>query len=113
MLKGTLRFAIVVEAELIDRAVVDGPGMADIPLLKALSDGGGEAGYVGSGGLELSEGQDHMVIVEIVVDAEGLLVINSVVHLDRELVAALWLYRHGLSLIGSYIGGRHEVLEAY
>ena len=58
MLEGTLCFAVVVEAEFIDRAVVDGPGVADVPLLKALTRGGGETGDVGAGSLKLGERGD-------------------------------------------------------
>ena len=55
MLEGPLRFTIVVEAEFVHRRVADGPGVADVPLLKALTRGGGETGDVGAGSLKLGE----------------------------------------------------------
>ena len=58
MLEGTLCFAVVVEAEFVDRAVVDGPGVADVPLLKALTRDGGKTRDVGTGSLELGERGD-------------------------------------------------------
>ena len=38
MLEGPLRFTVVIEAKLIHRAVINRPGMADVVLLKSLSD---------------------------------------------------------------------------
>ena len=76
MLEGSLRFAVVVEAELIDGAVRDRPGVREIPLLKALADGGGKTRHIGAGGLELCEGQGHTMIVEIIVCAEILPVVD-------------------------------------
>ena len=92
MLKGSLRFAIVVEPKLIHRAVTDRPGVGEIPLLKALIDSGGKSGHVCARSLELSEWQNNVVIVEIVVTAEVLLVVDAVVDLDRELITAFRLY---------------------
>src|SRR6266566_3141123 len=93
MLECTLGFAVVVKPEFIDRAVVDGPGMADIPLLKALFCRRSKAGDVCASGLELSKRRDQAVVVEIIVNAEILAVADSVVELERELVAAIRLHR--------------------
>src|SRR5438270_8124709 len=68
VLECTLGFAVVVKPEFIDRAVVDGPGMADIPLLKALFCRRSKAGHVGASGLELSKRRDQAVVVEIIVN---------------------------------------------
>ena len=55
MLKGALRLAVVVEAELIDRVVADRPGVGDVPLLETLTRGRRETRNVGAGSLELCE----------------------------------------------------------
>src|SRR6266403_116967 len=53
MLESSLRFAIVIETELVHRGVADGPGMADVPLLEPLVGDGSKAGHVRAGSLEL------------------------------------------------------------
>src|SRR6266403_1143458 len=55
MLECALRFAVVIEAEFIDGAVADGPGMADIPLLEAFAGDRSETRNVGASGLELGK----------------------------------------------------------
>src|SRR5712672_2699264 len=95
MLESTLGFTIVVEAEFVDGAVVDGPSVGNVPLLKALFGGGSEAGDVGTRCLKLGKRRDERVVVEIVVEAQILLVIDTMVDLDRELIATVGLHRHG------------------
>src|SRR5713226_4975481 len=92
-LEGPLRFTIVVEAELVHRRVADGPGMADVPLLKSLVGNGAETGHIRARRLELREWGDQMVIIKIVIKAEVLLVIEAVVNPYGELVRTLRLRR--------------------
>ena len=93
MLKGSLGFTVVVETELINRTVIDRPGMADIPLLIEFVRGGGKTGYVSPSSLKLGKRGDQLVMVEIVIDAEILLVVNSLIKLYRELVCVIGLHR--------------------
>ena len=79
MLECFLRFAIVVEAKLVNGSVVDGPGVADVPLLESLVGDGSETRYVGAGSLKLRKGRDYVVIIEIVVEAEVLFVVDAVI----------------------------------
>ena len=58
MLEGPLRFTIVVEAEFVHRGVADGPGVADVPLLKSLVGDGAETGHICAGRFELREWGD-------------------------------------------------------
>src|SRR5258706_6880501 len=53
MLEGFLRFAIVIESELVHCGVVDSPRMADVPLLESLVGDGSEPWHVRAGSLEL------------------------------------------------------------
>src|SRR6185312_3535882 len=53
VLERTLRFTVVVEAELVHGCVADGPGMGNVPLLKALVGDGAETGHIRAGGLKL------------------------------------------------------------
>ena len=79
VLKRPLRFAIVVETELIHGRIADRPGMADVPLLKSLVGNRPKTGDIRAGCLELREWGDEMVIIKIVVKAEVLLAIEAVV----------------------------------
>src|SRR5579859_1179781 len=101
VLEGSLCFAVIVEAEFVDRAVADRPGVGQIVLLEAFGNDRRKAGHVGACGLELSEGQGYVVIVEVVVSAEILAVADAVVDLERELVAALGLHRRGLHRVAA------------
>src|SRR5215467_10014818 len=96
MLKGSLRLTVVVEAELVDRGIADGPSVGDIPLLKSFVVDRSETGHVRTGSLELGKRRDKVVVVEIVVEAEVLLVVEAVVDSDCELITALGLHRCGL-----------------
>ena len=55
MLKCLLALAIVIETELVHRAVADRPGVGDVPLLEALRHSGSEAGEVGASQLEVGK----------------------------------------------------------
>src|SRR6266699_6574944 len=50
-----------------------------------------------------------MVVIEILVNAEVLLVVDTVVNLDGELIAALGLHRHGHQRIA--VGGSGNKLK--
>ena len=99
MLEGALRFAVVIEVELVHRSVADGPGVCDVPLLKSFVGNGPESGNVCTRGLKLRERRDHMVVVEVVIKTEVLLAIEPVIDLDRELIAAIGLRWSGLDRI--------------
>src|SRR3954471_2330564 len=110
MLKGTLRFTVVVEPELVHGCVADGPSMADVPLLKALIGDGAEPGYIGTGRLKLREWRNQMIIVKIVIKAEVLLIIKSMVDSHGELIATLWLNRRTNQLVAA-IGWGWDVVQ--
>src|SRR5258708_29376167 len=92
-LEGALSFAIVVEAEFVDRCVADRPRVADVPLLKPLVDNGPETGHIRARSLELREWGNLVVIVVIIIKAEILLTVKAVVQPQRSLVATLGLHR--------------------
>src|SRR5271169_342480 len=94
MLKRLLALAIVIETEFIHRAVVDCPGVGNVPLLEALRHNVAEAGEIGASQLEAGKRAFCGVVVEIVIDAQVLLVIQPVVKSECNLVAADGLDRH-------------------
>src|SRR5947209_5740224 len=94
VLEGFLRFTIVVEAKLVHRRVVDGPGMADIPLLESLVGDGSKAWHVRASRLKLRKRRDDVVIIEIIVKTKVLLVVNAVIDLYRKLIATVRLHRY-------------------
>jgi hypothetical protein len=96
MLERALRLAVVIEVELVHRGVIDSPGVCNVPLLKSFVGNRPETRYVRTGGLELREGRDHVVVVEIVVQSEILLAGEAVINPDCELIAAIGLHRSGL-----------------
>src|SRR5258708_1999791 len=112
MLEGSLCFAIVIEAELIDGGVVDRPGMGQVPLLVPLLDGGSKARNVSACCLELGKGEHHAMIVKIIVSAKTLLVVDPVVDLESKLVAAFRLHRGRLyGVAGSW--RRHKLQQVH
>ena len=111
MLEGPLRFAIVVEAELVDRGVVDRPGMAQVVLLEAFVGDGSETRYIRAGSLKLRKGRNYVVIIEIIVEAKILLVIEPVIESQSELVAAIGLHRYGLDNVASSLWNRNKLKQ--
>ena len=110
VLERTLRFTVVVEAELVHGCVADGPGMADVPLLKALVGDGAETGHIRAGGLKLRKWRNQMIIIKIVIEAEVLLIIEPMVNSQCKLVATLWLNRRTHKLVTA-IGRGGDVLQ--
>src|SRR4030095_13410736 len=115
MLKSSLRFAIVVEAEFIHRTVVDSPGMADVPLLESLFSDRSETGHVRAGSLKLRKRRNYVVIVEIVVEAEVLFVIDAMIDSYRELVATGGLDGNSLNEVACRArrGKRNKLQQVY
>src|ERR1700687_3671604 len=99
MLEGPLRFAIVVEAEFVDRTIADRPGVRDVPLLKALRDLAAESRNVGASQLKVGKRLSSAVVGEIVVSAEALAGVDLVIKLESCLVTARRLHRNGLNQI--------------
>src|ERR1700742_5204086 len=93
MLEGPLSFSVVVKAVFVDRAVVDRPGVADIPLMETLCGKRSKPGHVRASGFKLGKRRRQTVIVEVVINAQVLAVGWLLVELDRELIAALRLHR--------------------
>src|SRR5579862_770230 len=88
MEKCQLSFTIQVKTKLIDGIVVDGPGVGNIPLLEALCGCCSEAWEVGTGEFESGEWVVCPGVLEIVIDAQVLLIIQSMVDFGGEIVAA-------------------------
>jgi len=86
MLEGSLRLTIVIEAEFVDGAVGDGPGMSEVPLLEALGHDAAKPWDIGASQLEKRERLHCAVIIEIVIDAQVLLIGEPVVDFDGELI---------------------------
>src|SRR6185437_3298249 len=113
MLEGSLRFAIVVEAKLVDRVVVDRPGMAEVVLLEPFVGDGSETRYVRPGSLKLRKRRNYVVIIEIIVEAKILPVIEPVIESQSELVAAIRLHRVGLDNVASSLWNRNKLKQIY
>lgn len=113
MLEGSLRFAIVVEAKLVDRGVVDRPGMAEVVLLESFVGDGSETRYVRSRSLKLCKGRNYVVIIEIIVEAKILLVIEPVIESQSELVATIRLHRVGLDNVAPSLWNRNKLKQIY
>ena len=112
MLECLLRFAIVVEAELVNGSVANSPGVTDVPLLESLVGDGSETGHIRSGRLKLRKGRDYVVVIEVVVEAEVLFVIDAMIELHGELVATGRLHRNSLNEIEAASGrGERDKLQ--
>ena len=112
MLECLLRFAIVVEAELVNGSVANSPGVTDVPLLESLVCDGSETGHIRSGRLKLRKGRDYVVVIEVVVEAEVLFVIDAMIELHGELVATGRLHRNSLNEIEAASGrGERDKLQ--
>jgi len=81
VLESFLPFTIVIEPEFVHGCVVDCPAMSEVVLLKALIDDGTESRHICTRGLKYCKRRNLMVIIEVVVKAEVLLVIEAVVQL--------------------------------
>src|SRR5262245_28680462 len=99
MLECFLSFAIVVEAKLVNGIVVNSPGVSDVPLLESFVGDGSKTGHIRSGRLKLRKWRDYVMIVEVVVEAEVLFVIDTMIELDSELVTTGRLHRNRLNEI--------------
>src|ERR1035441_1416033 len=95
MLKRLLTLAIVIESEFIHGAGADRPSMGNVPLLEALFHSGSEAWQIGTSEFEASKWVLCGVVVEIVIDAQVLLLIQPVVKPGCQLVATNGPDRHG------------------
>ena len=62
--------------------------MSDIPLLEALRHNTSEAREIGASQFEIGERVKRAVVIEIVVDAQVLLIIQPMINSSGELVAA-------------------------
>src|SRR5512135_240518 len=113
MLEGSLRFAIVVEAKLVDRVVVDRPGMAQVVLLESFVGNGSETRYVRAGSLKRRKGRNYVVIIEIIVETKILPVIEPVIESQSELVAAIRLHRVGLDNVAPSLWNRNKLKQIY
>ena len=69
--------------------------MADVVLLESFVGSGSESGHVRARSLELGKRRDYVVIIEIIVEAEVLPIVDPVIDLHRKLVAAFGLHRGG------------------
>src|ERR1017187_6467205 len=98
MLKRQLALAIEIETEFIHSAVADRPGVGDVPLLEALLYSVSEPGEIRARQFEVGKWAVCGVVVEIVVEAQVLLVIQQVVKFSCNLVAADGPDRHGADL---------------
>ena len=86
MCERPLRFSHIREAKLINRAVADSPGMAEVPLLEALLRTRSESRNIGSSSLKIVERVKCSLIGKIVIRAEVLLVIDPVIDPDGGLI---------------------------
>ncbi len=101
MLKCPLRLTVEVEAELIDSTIADGPGMADVPLLKPFVDDGPKPRNVRARRLKHRKRGDLVIVVKIIVEAEVLPIVDAVINLHRKLVGTHRLHRRSHKLVAS------------
>src|ERR1700730_6629229 len=109
MLKCLLALAVVIETEFVHRVTADGPGVSNIPLLETLCHNISEARKIGAGEFEVGERVMRAIVVEVVIDAQILLVIQSVVNLGCDLVAAYGRRRHGADQIAAIRRSRNKL----
>ena len=93
MLEGPLSFPIVVKAELVDRAITDRPSMTDVVLLESFVRDRSKTRHIRARRLELRKRRDDVMVVEVIVEAEILSIIDAVIKLDRKLISAIRLNR--------------------
>ena len=110
MLEGPLRFTVVVEAELVNGCVVDGPGMANVPLLKSLVSYRSEAGHIRPGRFKLSKRRHEVMIVKVIVEAQVLTAADAVIEPECELVTPFRLNRCSHQFIGA-VGWNRNILQ--
>src|SRR5271154_908351 len=94
MLKCPLTLAAVINTEFVHGAVIDCPGVSNIPLLEAFCHDVSKSGEIGASEFKICERKMRPIVVEIEIDAQVLLVVDSVIDPYRELVAAYGLCRH-------------------
>src|ERR1700678_270460 len=110
MLKRLLPFAVVIETEFIHCAVANSEGVSNVPLLKAFRDNVSEPGEIRAGEFKVGERVQRSVVIEIVIDAQVLFIIDPVVNLDRKLVPAYRLGGNGTDQ-RTVVRGRRDALK--
>src|SRR5579884_1986634 len=112
MLERPLAFAHVGEAEFVYRTRAHGPSVTKIPLLEAFGDETAETGHVGACELEVREGLQDAVVIEIVISAEILFVVDAMIEADRKLISARRFDRHRLELIPAAVRQRNVAKQS-
>ena len=99
------------EAGLIHQSIGDGPGMAQVPLLKTIVIKVAKAGNSRTGRLEFVVGLQLTDIVEIVINAETLVAGNLLIKAHGELISVIGTHWHGLVQTRSDVSRRNELLH--
>ena len=102
VVESPLRFSHVSKTELVHEAIADGPGVTQVPLLETLFDVGSEARHVRTSSLEIVKRVGRELIREVVISAELLLAVDSVIDADGGLIGAVLA---GLNSLEKTIGG--------
>ena len=95
MLKRLLPLAVVIEAELVHHRVIDRPRVCNVVLLEPLRHDVSEPWEIRTRQFEVCKRIVRAIVVEIVIDAQVLFVVQPVVKFKRHLIAAHRLGRHG------------------
>src|SRR5579864_6732929 len=101
MIEIFLTLSEIIKSEFVHLCGPDGPRMAQIPLLDARLEYRTESGHVCAGALEIGKRFSSRIVVEIVVGAKLLAGVDSVIEVNRKLIAALWLHGIGAEYAGS------------
>src|SRR5260370_20605645 len=106
-----LAFPQVGETCFIDGRGVNGPSVAQVPLLEAFRYGAAESRHVGPSELEEGEGLNAMVIVKVVVNVKVLVVVEPVIQAQGCLIAAHAPNRRALEGAIWAVGQRHKLQQ--
>ena len=93
VLERSLPLAVVVEPKFIDSGITQRPGVGEVPLLIAVINDRSETGHTRPCCFEHRERRNRVIVVKVVIDAQVLLRIQSVIEPHRELIATRRLHR--------------------
>jgi hypothetical protein len=103
MVEAKLALAEVGKPEFVHRRGIDGPSVAEVPLLDALIVLRAEARHIGAGGLEARERLSKSIVIDIVIEIQLLPIRDRMVDAHSALMIAISLARDALKLAVSAI----------
>src|SRR4030081_2061668 len=93
MEKSSLGLAKISKAEFVYDSIARGPIVTQVPLLETIETLIAESGHIGAPGLESGEGLAQIVVVEIIIGAKLLFIVDPVIEAEGDLIIAQLLNR--------------------